>query len=379
MAKKDFYKVLGVDRNASADDLKKAYRKQAMKHHPDRNPDDKTAEHQFKEANEAYDVLKDDQRRAAYDRYGHAAFEQTGAAGGRQGDFGFQTGFGDIFEEMFSEFMGGGRGGGGQAATRGSDLRYNMAISLEDAFKGKDATIRVPTTVSCESCRGSGAEKGSKPVNCRACRGAGRVRMQQGFFTVERTCPTCHGAGQVIEKPCHGCSGSGRVRRQQRLSVTIPAGVEEGTRMRLAGKGEAGLRGAPAGDLYVFLSIKPHDLFQRDGADIYCRVPIPMTRATLGGHVEVPTVDGGRARVSIPPGTQSGHRFRLRGKGMSVLRSNQRGDMYIQAEVETPVNLSRKQRELLQEFETAGAGRSHSPESEGFFTKVKELWDDLTE
>ena len=379
MAKKDFYKVLGVDRNASADDLKKAYRKQAMKYHPDRNPDDKTAEHQFKEANEAYDVLKDDQRRAAYDRYGHAAFEQTGAAGGRQGDFGFQTGFGDIFEEMFSEFMGGGRGGGRKAASRGSDLRYNMRISLEEAFKGKDATIRVPTTVSCESCRGSGAEKGSKPANCRACRGAGRVRMQQGFFTVERTCPTCHGAGKVIERPCHDCSGSGRLRRQQRLTVTIPAGVEEGTRMRLAGKGEAGLRGAPAGDLYVFLSIKPHDLFQRDGADIYCQVPIPMTRAALGGHVEVPTVDGGRARVSIPPGTQSGHRFRLRGKGMSVLRSQQRGDMYIQAEVETPVDLTRKQRELLQEFETAGGGRTHSPESEGFFTKVKELWDDLTE
>ncbi len=380
MAKKDFYKVLGVDPNASADDLKKAYRKQAMKYHPDRNPNDKTAEHQFKEANEAYDVLKDDQRRAAYDRYGHAAFEQTGAAGGRQGDFGSQAGgFGDIFEEMFSEFMGGGRGGGGKTATRGADLRYNMAISLEDAFKGKDATIRVPTTVSCESCRGSGAAKGSKPVNCRACRGAGRVRMQQGFFTVERTCPTCHGAGKVIEHPCHDCSGSGRLRRQQRLSVTIPAGVEEGTRMRLAGKGEAGLRGAPAGDLYVFLSIKPHDLFQRDGADIYCQVPIPMTRATLGGHVEVPTVDGGRARVSIPEGTQSGHRFRLRGKGMSVLRSHHRGDMYIQAEVETPVNLTGKQRELLQEFETAGVGRSHSPESEGFFTKVKELWDDLTE
>ena len=379
MAKKDFYKVLGVDRNASADDLKKAYRKQAMKYHPDRNPNDKTAEHQFKEANEAYDVLKDDQRRAAYDRYGHAAFEQTGAAGGRQGDFGFQTGFGDIFEEMFSEFMGGGRGGGRKAASRGSDLRYNMRISLEEAFKGKDATIRVPTTVSCESCRGSGAEKGSKPVTCRACRGAGRVRMQQGFFTVERTCPTCHGAGQLIEDPCRGCGGSGRVRRQQRLTVTIPAGVEEGTRMRLAGKGEAGLRGAPAGDLYVFLSIKPHDLFQRDGADIHCRVPIPMTRAALGGHVEVPTVDGGRARVSIPSGTQSGHRFRLRGKGMSVLRSHHRGDMYIQAEVETPVNLTGKQRELLQEFETAGGGRSHSPESEGFFTKVKELWDDLTE
>ncbi len=379
MAKKDFYEVLGVDRNASADDLKKAYRKLAMKYHPDRNPNDKTAEHQFKEANEAYDALKDDQRRAAYDRYGHAAFERAGTAGARQHDFGFQTGFGDIFEEMFSEFMGGGRGRDRQAASRGSDLRYNMRISLEEAFKGKDATIRVPTTVSCESCHGSGAEKGSKPVNCRACRGAGRVRMQQGFFTVERTCPTCHGAGQLIEDPCRGCGGSGRVRRQQRLTVTIPAGVEEGTRMRLAGKGEAGLRGAPAGDLYVFLSIKPHDLFQRDGADIYCRVPIPMTRAALGGHVEVPTVDGGRARVAIPSGTQSGHRFRLRGKGMSVLRSQQRGDMYIQAEVETPVNLTGKQRELLQEFETAGGGRSHSPESEGFFTKVKELWDDLTE
>jgi len=379
MAKRDYYEVLGVDRNASAEELKKAYRKLAMTHHPDRNPDDNSAEQRFKEANEAYDVLKDAQRRAAYDRYGHAAFEQAGPSGARPQDFGFQTGFGDIFEEMFSEFMGGGRGRDRQAASRGSDLRYNMQISLEEAFKGRDATIRVPTTVSCDACHGSGAEKGSKPVSCRACRGAGRVRMQQGFFTVERTCPTCHGAGQIIEHPCRGCSGSGRVRREQKLTVTIPAGVEDGTRMRLAGKGEAGLRGAPAGDLYVFLSIKPHDLFQRDGADIYCRVPIPMARATLGGHVEVPTVDGGRARVSIPAGTQSGHQFRLRGKGMTVLRGHHRGDMYIQAEVETPVNLTRKQRELLQEFETAGGGKSHSPASEGFFAKVKELWDDLTE
>ncbi len=377
MAKRDYYEVLGTERGAGDGELKKAFRKQAMKFHPDRNPNDKTAEQKFKEVNEAYDVLKDDQRRAAYDRYGHAAFEQAGAGAAGASGFGFQAGFGDIFEEVFSEFMGGGRGQ--QGATRGSDLRYNMQIGLEEAFKGKQATIRVPTTVSCESCRGSGAEKGSKPVNCRTCHGAGRVRMQRGFFTVERTCPTCHGAGQLIDNPCRECGGSGRVRRDQRLSVTIPAGVEDGTRMRLSGKGEAGLRGAPAGDLYVFISIAAHDLFQRDGADIYCQVPIPMTTATLGGHIQVPTVDGSRARVRIPPGTQSGHSFRLRGKGMTVLRSQRHGDMYIQADVETPVNLSKRQRELLQEFEGAGSGKSHSPVSEGFLTKMKELWDDLTE
>ncbi|MFQ5955547.1 MAG: molecular chaperone DnaJ [Kiloniellales bacterium] len=377
MAKRDFYEVLGVDRNASPDELKQAYRKLAMQHHPDRNPHDKTAEQKFKEVNEAYDVLKDDQQRAAYDRYGHAAFEQAGPGAG-PGGFGFRTGFGDIFEEMFSEFMGG-RDRGRQGAMRGSDLRYNLQINLEEAFKGKEASIRVPTTVSCESCGGSGAEKGSRPVTCRSCQGAGRVRMQQGFFTIERTCPTCHGAGRLIENPCRNCGGGGRVRREQKLSVSIPAGVEDGTRMRLAGKGEAGLRGAPPGDLYVFVSIAPHDLFQRDGSDIYCQVPIPMTKATLGGQVEVPTVDSGRARVTIPPGTQAGHQFRLRGKGMSVLRSPRRGDMYIQAQVETPVNLTRRQRELLQAFEEAGGGKSHSPEAEGFFTKVRELWDDLTE
>ncbi len=377
MAKRDFYEVLGVDRDASPDELKRAYRKLAMRHHPDRNPDDKTAEQKFKDVSEAYDVLKDDQQRAAYDRYGHAAFERGGAGAGA-GGFGFRTGFGDIFEEMFSEFMGG-RDRGRSGATRGSDLRYNLQINLEEAYKGKEATIRVPTTVSCESCGGSGAEKGSNPVACRSCNGAGRVRMQQGFFTVERTCPTCHGAGQLIENPCSNCGGGGRVRREQTLTVTIPAGVEDGTRMRLAGKGEAGLRGARPGDLYVFVSIPPHELFQRQGPDIYCEVPIPLTKAALGGQVEVPTVDGGRSRVTIPAGTQSGHQFRLRGKGMSVLRSPRRGDMYIQANVETPVNLSKRQRELLQAFDEAGGGKSHSPEAEGFRTKVRELWDDLTE
>ncbi len=377
MAKRDFYEVLGVDRNASPDEMKRAYRKLAMRHHPDRNPDDKTAEQRFKDVSEAYDVLKDDQQRAAYDRYGHAAFQQGGAGAGA-GGFGFRAGFGDIFEEMFSEFMGG-RDRGRSGATRGSDLRYNLQINLEEAYKGKEATIRVPTTASCDSCGGSGAEKGSKPVACRSCNGAGRVRMQQGFFTVERTCPTCHGAGQLIENPCRDCGGGGRVRREQTLTVTIPAGVEDGTRMRLAGKGEAGLRGARPGDLYVFVSIPPHALFQRQGPEIYCEVPIPLTKAALGGQVEVPTVDGGRSRVTIPAGTQSGHQFRLRGKGMSVLRSPRRGDMYIQANVETPVNLSKRQRELLQAFDEAGGGKSHSPEAEGFRTKVRELWDDLTE
>ncbi len=269
-------------------------------------------------------------------------------------------------------------GRGRQQSGRGSDLRYNLQISLEEAFAGKDATIRVRTTAACDTCDGNGSEPGSRPVSCRSCQGSGRVRVQQGFFTLERTCPNCHGAGKIIENPCHSCQGNGRVRKEQNLSVTIPAGVEDGTRMRLAGKGEAGLRGATAGDLYIFVSITPHAFFQRSGADIYCRVPIPMSQAALGAQVDVPTIDGGKARVTIPPGTQSGHQFRLRGKGMSVLRTTRRGDMYIQADVETPVHLTKRQRELLQEFEKAGAsGTSHSPEADGFFTKVKELWDDL--
>ena len=380
MAKQDYYDVLGVARGANADDLKKAYRKLAMQHHPDRNPGDKTAGHKFKEINEAYDVLKDDQRRAAYDRFGHAAFESgAGATRGGPGDFGFAQGFADIFDEMFGEFMGGGRRGGG-ANLRGADLRYNMAISLEDAFSGKQATIRVPTSVTCDACNGSGGEKGAQPVPCPSCRGHGKIRAQQGFFTIERTCPTCHGAGRVIQNPCRGCEGTGRMRKEKTLQVNIPPGVEEGTRIRLAGEGEAGLRGAPQGDLYIFLSVQPHRLFQRDGAHIHCKVPIPMITAALGGQIEVPTVDGGRARVAIPAGTQSGAQFRLRGKGMSVLRSSQRGDMMIEASIETPVNLSKRQQELLHEFEAAGTkGKPISPESEGFFAKVREFWDDLTE
>ncbi len=380
MANRDFYEVLGVDRGADQDSIKKSYRKLAMQYHPDRNPGDAEAERKFKEVNEAYDVLKDDQKRAAYDRFGHAAFEQgAGPAGAGPGGFDFGAGFADIFDEMFGEFMGQ-RGDRRTSSGRGADLRYNMKISLADAFKGKQATIRVPTSVSCDECHGSGAEAGSRPITCPTCRGIGKVRAQQGFFTIERTCPGCGGSGQVIEKPCRSCSGSGRVQKEKTLSVNVPAGVEDGTRIRLSGEGEAGLRGAPPGDLYLFVSVTPHPVFERDGADLFCRVPIPMTKATLGGNIEVPTVDGNRARVNIPAGTQSGHRFRLRGKGMSVLRSSVRGDMYIEATVETPVNLTRRQKELLKEFDTAGDKHSPtSPQSEGFFAKVKELWDDLTE
>ncbi|CCQ75677.1 molecular chaperone DnaJ [Magnetospira sp. QH-2] len=384
MSKKDYYELLGVDREANESELKKAYRKMAMQYHPDRNPGDKAAEQNFKDVNEAYDVLKDEQKRAAYDRFGHAAFEQGGPGGGGGGfhpggaqGFG---GFADIFEEMFGNFGGAQRGGGAQ--NHGADLRYNMEISLEEAYKGAKSTIRVPTAVPCESCDGSGAEGGKPPVTCTTCQGTGRVRAQSGFFTVERTCPSCHGAGRVIKDPCHTCGGTGRVEREKTLSVNIPAGVEEGTRIRLSGEGEAGMRGGPPGDLYIFLSLKPHRIFQREGANIFCRVPIPMTTAARGGSLEVPTVDGGRARISIPDGTQSGHQFRLKGKGMTVLRSTARGDMFVQAVVETPVNLSKRQKELLDEFEQEAetrGGDGNNPESTGFFKKVKELWDDLTE
>ncbi|MBI4185001.1 MAG: molecular chaperone DnaJ [Proteobacteria bacterium] len=380
MAKRDYYQVLGVPRNAGAEDIKKAYRKLAMKHHPDRNPGDAGADQRFKEINEAYDVLKDDQKRAAYDRYGHAAFEQGGPGGfGARagGGFDFSTSFADIFEEMFGDFMGGRRPGAGVG--RGADLRYNLEISLEQAFHGTKTQIHVPTSVACDSCRGTGSEGGRAPEPCPTCGGAGKVRSQQGFFTIERACPSCHGAGRVIREPCRACGGSGRVQREKALTVSIPPGVEEGTRIRLAGEGEAGVRGGPPGDLYIFLSIKPHRLFRRDGVNVYCRVPIPMTTATLGGALEVPAIDGSRSRVTIPKGTQSGHQFRLKGKGMTVLRGTSRGDMVIEAVVETPVNLSKRQEELLRKFERAAGGRETSPESAGFFAKVKELWDDLRE
>ncbi len=379
MAKRDYYEVLGADRSADAAELKSAYRKLAMQFHPDRNPDDAEAEQKFKEVNEAYDVLRDDDKRAAYDRYGHAAFEgAAGGPGGGTGGFDFGGGFADIFDEMFGDFVGGGRGRR-QTNTRGADLRYNFDVTLEDAFAGKQTRVRVNTSVSCDTCNGNGAEGGATPAACPSCHGAGKIRAQQGFFTVERSCPTCHGAGRVIDNPCRACGGAGRVEREKTLSVNIPAGVEDGTRIRVAGEGEAGLRGGPAGDLYIFVSIKPHRFFRREGADIYCRVPIPLTTAALGGTIEVPTIDGNRARVNVPAGTQTAQQFRLRSKGMSVLRSSARGDMYVQAEVETPVNLTKKQRELLRQFDEAGGGSSHSPEAEGFFTKVKELWEDFKE
>lgn len=369
----DYYELLGVNRTASADDLKKAFRKLAMQHHPDRNQDNKDAERKFKELNHAYDILKDPEKRAAYDRYGPAAFE--GGAGGPGGPFqggqGFDFGsvFGDIFEEMFG--AGGARGRGGRTDMRGQDLRFNLEVTLEQAYGGTEATVRVPSSVACEACHGSGAEPGSKPQQCPTCHGRGRLRAQQGFFTVERTCHTCHGAGQVIDKPCRGCAGQGRVRRDKTLKVNIPAGVEDGTRIRLTGEGEAGARGGPAGDLYVFLSVRRHQLFEREGSDVHCRVPISMVQATLGGSIEVPTLDGKMARINIPAGAQNAHQFRLRGKGMPIVRSTQRGDMYIEINVETPTNLTPKQKELLKEFEEAG---KTSPTSEGFFSKVKEMF-----
>jgi molecular chaperone DnaJ len=381
MAKRDFYEVLGVERGADAAALKSAYRKLAMKLHPDRNPGDAEAEAKFKEVNEAYDVLRDDDKRAAYDRFGHTAFEGGGPGGAGAGAHGFDfggSGFADIFDEMFGEFMGGRRGR--QSNTRGADLRFNLEVTLEEAFAGKQAKVRVPTSVACDDCGGSGAAGGADAVTCSMCRGAGKVRAQQGFFTVERACPTCHGAGKVIENPCRKCAGSGRIEKEKTLSVNVPAGIEDGTRIRVGGEGEAGLRGGPSGDLYIFVSIRLHRFFRREGADLQCRVPIPMTTAALGGSIEVPAIDGGRTRVNVPAGTQTGQQFRLKGKGMSVLRSNARGDMYVQAQVETPVSLTKEQQELLRQFEKAGgAGAKHSPESEGFFSRVKEFWDDLTD
>ncbi len=373
MSKADYYDLLGIDRTASAAEIKSAYRKQAKQYHPDRNPGDSDAEHKFKEISESYEVLKDEQKRAAYDQYGHAAFE--GGAGHSGG--GFSSSFADVFDDLFGDFMGGRRGAGGRH-TRGADLRYDMEITLAEAYTGKQASLVIPTSVVCDGCKGSGAKAGTRATTCPTCAGHGAVRAQQGFFTVERTCPTCNGAGQAIKDPCPSCRGGGRVQKEKNLSVTIPRGVEEGTRIRLAAEGEAGLNGGPIGDLYIFLSVAPHHLFQRDGVNIYCRVPIPMATAALGGQIEVPTVSGGRSRVTVPAGTQNGRQFRLKAKGMPVLQGGERyGDMFIQAVAETPVNLNKRQKELLEEFQKEGGGTS--PESEGFFAKVKELWEDLKE
>ncbi len=379
MAKRDFYEILGVPKNADEKALKNAYRTMAKKHHPDANPGNKEAEAKFKEASEAYDALKDPQKRAAYDRFGHKAFEQGGGRPGGGAGFGpeFGSSMSDIFEDLFGDVMGGGRQRGPQrgrgGAQRGSDLRFNLEVSLTEAFTGKTAQVRVPSSVTCEPCKGSGAKPGTAPKACGTCNGAGVVRSQSGFFTVERACPTCAGRGQVIADACMACGGQGRVTKERTLAVTIPQGVEDGTRIRLANEGEAGMRGGPTGDLYIFLSVRAHEFFQRDGNDLFCKVPISMPTAVLGGDIEVPTIDGKKARVSIPEGTQSGKQFRLKAKGMPVLRSPQLGDMYIQVAVETPVNLTRRQRELLRDFEKEA--RNNSPESEGFFSKAKAFWD----
>jgi len=380
MAKRDYYDVLGVARGASADEIKKAYRTKAKELHPDRNADNPDAEAQFKEANEAYEVLKDADKKAAYDRFGHAAFEGgMGGGGGRPGGYGgnqgdFASAFSDVFDDLFGDFMGG-RGGGRGRAARGADLRYNLRVTLEEAYSGQQKTISVPTSVACSSCSGSGAEGGAEPQTCPTCSGMGKVRAQQGFFTVERTCPTCGGLGQIIKNPCKVCSGQGRVHKDRSLSVNIPAGVETGTRIRLAGEGEAGMRGGPSGDLYIFIEVSKHDLFERDGNNLFCRVPVSMITAALGGDIEVPTIDGGRSRVKIPAGSQSGRQMRLRSKGMPALRGGPEGDMFIELAVETPVNLTGRQKELLREFEKLS--EDNNPESKIFFSSFKNFWDSM--
>ncbi|MDG3041463.1 molecular chaperone DnaJ [Roseicyclus marinus] len=385
MAKRDYYEVLGVSKGASADEIKKAYRTKAKELHPDRNADKPDAEAQFKEVNEAYDVLKDADKKAAYDRFGHAAFDGGMAGGGRSGGYGgrpgqgdFASAFSDVFEDLFGDFMGGQRSGGGRnRASRGSDLRYNLRISLEEAFAGLTKQITVPSSVACGSCNGTGSEAGAEPTTCPTCSGMGKVRAQQGFFTVERTCPTCSGMGQIVKNPCRTCGGAGRQQKDRALSVNIPAGVETGTRIRLSGEGEAGMRGGPSGDLYIFIEVSEHALFQRDGIDLFCRVPVSMTRAALGGEIEVPTIDGGRSRVKVPEGSQSGRQMRLRGKGMPQLRGPGIGDMYIELAVETPVSLTAEQKELLKKFEEISA-KSNNPNATGFFDKVKSFWDGMT-
>jgi molecular chaperone DnaJ len=378
MAKRDYYEVLGVARGADADAIKKAYRQKAKELHPDRNKDNPEAEAQFKEANEAYEVLKDADKKAAYDRYGHAAFENGMGGGGRGGPRGqgdFASAFSDVFDDLFGDFMGGRGGARRSAAQRGNDLRYNLRINLEDAFTGLQKTINVPTAVTCGSCKGTGAEGGSEPQTCPTCSGMGKVRAQQGFFTVERTCPTCSGMGQTIKNPCQTCHGQGRVQKEKSLSVNIPAGVETGTRIRLAGEGEAGMRGGPTGDLYIFIEVNDHALFERDNTNLYCRVPVSIATAALGGEIEVPTIDGGRSRVKVPEGSQTGRQMRLRGKGMPALRGGGVGDMFIELAVETPVKLTARQREILKEFEKLS--EENNPQGSSFFNSVKNFWDSM--
>ena len=374
MSKRDYYDVLGVPKGSEKEAIKKAYRTKAKELHPDRNSDNPNAEAQFKEVNEAYEVLKDAEKKAAYDRYGHAAFESGGGGPGFGGSGDFSSAFSDVFDDLFGDFMGGGRGGRKQQS-RGSDLRYNLSISLEDAFAGLQKTINVPSSVACGSCNGTGAAGGSSPTTCPTCSGLGKVRATQGFFTVERGCPTCSGAGQIIKNPCSSCGGQGTQKKDRALSVNVPPGVETGTRIRLSGEGETGPRGGISGDLYIFIEVSKHKIFERDGLNLFCRVPVSMAKASLGGEVEVPTIDGGRSRVRIPAGSQSGRQMRLKGKGMPAIKTVQKGDMFIEMAVETPVNLTARQKELLQEFEELS--EDNNPETNSFFSSVKTFWESM--
>ncbi len=378
MAQQCYYETLGVERGADPAAVKSAFRKRAMQYHPDRNQDDPAAEQKFKQLGEAYEILSDDQKRAAYDRFGHAAFENGNGASARGFGGAGAGGFSDVFEDIFSEFMGG-RGARRGGPGRGADLKYNLEITLEESFHGKKAEIHVPGSVACETCEGSGAKPGSGPTDCGTCKGAGRVRMQQGFFTIERTCPACHGEGRVIADPCADCSGQGRVRKERQLSVDVPAGIESGTRIRLSGEGEAGPRGGPEGDLYIFIGLAEHDLFERDGRDLYCAMPIPMTTAALGGDFEAPTIDGGRVKISVPEGAQTGKRFRVRSKGMTQLNQKTRGDLFVEVQVETPTGLNAEQKDLLRQFCEAGGGEDCCPQSQGFFQRAKNFWDNVTD
>lgn len=376
MAKRDYYEVLGVNRDASDDEIKKAYRKLAMKHHPDRNPDDKTAEEKFKEAKEAYEILSDSQKRAAYDRYGHAGIDPSAGGGGYGAGHGFE-GFGDAFGGIFDEIFGGrsGGGGGGQRVYRGADLRYNLEISLEEAARGIEKTIRIPVMEECGTCKGSGAKPGTQPKTCATCGGAGQVRMQQGFFSIQQTCPKCHGSGRVITDPCGDCHGAGRVKKQKTLEVKIPAGIDEGMRLRHAGYGEPGVNGGPSGDLFVEIHIKQHSVFERNGDDLHCEMPISFTIAALGGEIEIPTLDGA-AGIKIPAETQTGKVFRLRGKGIKNVRSGHHGDLHCHVVVETPVKLTDRQKELLREFEACclEQGTAHNPKAQSWMDKVRDFF-----
>ena len=380
MPKEDYYETLGVNNSASDGEIKQAYRKKAMQYHPDRNKGDKGAEKQFKKINEAYYILKDKEKKSQYDQFGHQAFE-NGGTGFK--DFNFGGGFSDIFEEMFGDFdddlgsIFGGRQKGHRGRTKeyGADLRYDMEVSLEEIFSGKKIVIHVPTKIKCETCNGNGHESNSNPETCPRCEGHGSIRASQGFFTIQQTCPDCRGEGQIIKNPCNSCQGTGRTDKKKSLSVEIPAGIEDGTRIRLSGEGEAGFKGGPLGDLYIFIKEKPHSIFKRDAENLYCRAPIPMTTATLGGNIEVPTLDGSIVKVKIPPGTQTGSNFRLSSKGMPIVRQSGKGDLYLEAFVETPVNLSINQKDLLKQFDGDKNKKTTSPQSEGFFDRLKDLWN----